>query len=901
MSDPIDPWLSADLDKGSGNWIFFPYNIQWQTDLTYSISARVTDAAGNQAITGSMFVYTQGIIQQALTRLTMEVSSQAILQDQTLSVTGKFSRLPDTSINLSGRPLDLTVSNPDGDIVGTYHTSTYDQYGHYRFNSVRGFISSGEYQVRVSFEQTLLLAGSSTNTKVQVSRGSGYAILIQGVGVDDPGFESYTKSAGQIYHTLINKGFSKDSVQYFSDEDNPTEVDDIPSKEKIGQAIETWAKDKIQTASAPLYVIMVGHGDQTGFLIDKDTETISPSDLNGWLNNLQDRLDSASKSRQIILIGSNYSGSFIPVLSAPDRVVITSCDADEMAVMGPKELDGTHKRVSDLFFEEFLKEAGKGVSIKDAFLTAAQQIKIYTRMNNQYGNPDSRYTDNAIQHPLLDDNADGKGGNRLIYDGDGDISQGLYIGTGVIENFPRIINVTDTQYIGLDQSSVDLWMKADVDNQAISWLEIRSPSLVLSPEDGFEHRTIDLIQGEMAYNDLMDQWGLTWDGFNKSGKYELFYYVRNPGDETLFSMSRSVVYKNKYGNTPPQAFDLVVPLNESEQTTLPVFDWEAALDTDEDTVTYNLIIATDVNFHNIVLRREEIAFPPIRIDDPFILKDLTNYYWKIEAVDSFGSVTYSSSQQQFNTNNTNGFHTYIMGQIINSLNLTGIVGANIKYGTKDFGVSTFHPAKPALYWISHAAGTYQLEVTANSFQESSESITGVELGGIIHDVYLEPLLVNKAPVISNIKDLTIFENTATNPIPFIIGDMETAVDQLVITMESSNISIVPNDKILISGTGSNRTVKVTPLPNMTGTVVIYIRVMDEGNMVSSISFDLTVSSLITKGDLNRDGNVDFEDVKLGLKVLSLYQNTADPATDVDGDGKITIKDTLYIIQQAREK
>ncbi len=54
---------------------------------------------------------------------------------------------------------------------------------------------------------------------------------------------------------------------------------------------------------------------------------------------------------------------------------------------------------------------------------------------------------------------------------------------------------------------------------------------------------------------------------------------------------------------------------------------------------------------------------------------------------------------------------------------------------------------------------------------------------------------------------------------------------------------------------------------------------------------------LIKGDINRDEVLDLKDSQLGLKILTYYQNMVDSSADVDGDGEIGLKDTIYIIQK----
>ena len=104
---------------------------------------------------------------------------------------------------------------------------------------------------------------------------------------------------------------------------------------------------------------------------------------------------------------------------------------------------------------------------------------------------------------------------------------------------------------------------------------------------------------------------------------------------------------------------------------------------------------------------------------------------------------------------------------------------------------------------------------------------------------------NDPPTISLIADQLIKENSSTNPISFSIWDLETPAEDLEVFGLSSNVELVPNDRIIITGNASNRMVQVTPLPNMFGTAIISIGVND-GIESSVRSFNLEVESLNAK-------------------------------------------------------
>jgi len=83
-------------------------------------------------------------------------------------------------------------------------------------------------------------------------------------------------------------------------------------------------------------------------------------------------------------------------------------------------------------------------------------------------------------------------------------------------------------------------------------------------------------------------------------------------------------------------------------------------------------------------------------------------------------------------------------------------------------------------------------------------------------------------------------DSATDPLPFHIGDTETPAEQLVVTGSSSNPTLVDPAGIVVAGSGADRTVTVGPNFDQTGSATITITVRDSGGKTASTSFLLTV-------------------------------------------------------------
>lgn len=99
--------------------------------------------------------------------------------------------------------------------------------------------------------------------------------------------------------------------------------------------------------------------------------------------------------------------------------------------------------------------------------------------------------------------------------------------------------------------------------------------------------------------------------------------------------------------------------------------------------------------------------------------------------------------------------------------------------------------------------------------------------------------VNDPPTISPIPDQIIDEDTSNGPVPFTIGDVDTDLSKLTLYGSSSNTALAPHANIVFGGDGADRTVTVTPLPDLNGSAQISVTVND-GNLITTATYTLTV-------------------------------------------------------------
>jgi hypothetical protein len=100
--------------------------------------------------------------------------------------------------------------------------------------------------------------------------------------------------------------------------------------------------------------------------------------------------------------------------------------------------------------------------------------------------------------------------------------------------------------------------------------------------------------------------------------------------------------------------------------------------------------------------------------------------------------------------------------------------------------------------------------------------------------------VNDLPTISDIIGQQIEEDTAPPPIPFTISDLETPPNSLLVTATSNNQALVPNANISLGGSGTDRTLRITPLPNRSGLATITVTVNDGEGGTAVDAFVLNV-------------------------------------------------------------
>lgn len=149
-----------------------------------------------------------------------------------------------------------------------------------------------------------------------------------------------------------------------------------------------------------------------------------------------------------------------------------------------------------------------------------------------------------------------------------------------------------------------------------------------------------------------------------------------------------------------------------------------------------------------------------------------------------------------------------------------------------------------VYSSPAATGELRFTPILNAFGTAFVTVR-VNDGGLSNNITLRTFSVtvtpeNDLPNISVIGGVTIDANSVSPPIGFTVDDVETAADQLTVTSQSSNLELFPTGSIRVQGSGTNRSVVLTPAPSRSGTATVTIIATDSNGGSASRAFPVTV-------------------------------------------------------------
>jgi alpha-tubulin suppressor-like RCC1 family protein/PKD repeat protein len=99
---------------------------------------------------------------------------------------------------------------------------------------------------------------------------------------------------------------------------------------------------------------------------------------------------------------------------------------------------------------------------------------------------------------------------------------------------------------------------------------------------------------------------------------------------------------------------------------------------------------------------------------------------------------------------------------------------------------------------------------------------------------------NEPPMIDVIPNQTIQEDTILENLTFRIEDNQSLASELNVFVESTDDRLVPPQNMILGGTGAMRTLRIVPVRNRSGVVLILITVSDNYGLKVTTDFTLTV-------------------------------------------------------------
>ncbi|MBF0627757.1 MAG: VCBS repeat-containing protein [Magnetococcales bacterium] len=746
-----DVWFAAAVASTGNRWNFDEILCTWQVGHLYEVTVRAQDWADNASEKSVTFAVTPGgtpfvasiVLDNAApdsSRYDILPGASAVFNGQ-MTITAGNLNLDDAARHqiFSNQIIELTITAADG-AIRTWTTNPNDA-GRFQFHDISG-LAAGEYDVVVRNMPSLLVqGGSSIPGELHVGAPAGYVILVQG-GLKDAetglseGVLSHKRSTNRIYRTLLARGFTSDNIYYLNSDTSTIEpelgagdfrnlrevVPRPSSRSNLENAIKVWAQSKMSATPAPLYLILVDHGQREKVYLDATSPTeaaVTSADLNEWLGNLEAGLPQMQTPREVVILGSCYSGSFIDDLSATGRIIISSATGDERSVRGAQEPDGVQS--GEFFVDSLFKQLGEGEMLYDAFNQATRLTERYTAGPDNQVNLSAEMLatqpwilDGAGQHPLLDDNGDGRGSNELTALGTGDgVTLGNFaLGFAPISRgrgpllFEEITPTGNVDQIALLSATV---AGASDTRIAAVWVNLIGPDAMTQEEgdDGDYQIALETHSYPMTWSAERQRWELATSQIleecKEPGQYQLQYLMREEGGRVSSPETR-YLYKSKPGNEAPGSVQLHSRTRNHGRQAL--FDWSSAVDPQGDAVHYTLVIASERSESKAVFREENIPLSHYLLNAPNTLSSAT-YWWRVDAVDAYGAVTHSS-WQQFVFDLANGDDAAILnGVIFSALSDIGLANVEINLNGNLF-VNTAINSR-FLTWIPSAGATLEAD------------------------------------------------------------------------------------------------------------------------------------------------------------------------------------------------
>ena len=590
------------------------------------------------------------------------------------------------NINLSGIEIPASIGNDEKDQI---FTATTDEKGNFDLMIPGEFFENKEeiWNVRASFDGNKnLKSPESFEGEILVRRSPGYAILVQGSIENGEGIDEHRNTLNFVQKSFEAAGI-RNSNEDLDQDMMEVITPDTPDPEKaLQEAIEIWAKEKMLAAPAPLYLVLINHGEFGKFHMHPDD--LTPGELDGMLNRLQEELAEvegslASEQTIISVLGMCFSGSFIDEISGNNRIILSAAAPDEFSIRGTGQ---DKERQGELFVYTLFRELNKGLSLADSFRNSRELVRRLSedRTLAINVNPvEPSFPREKGQHPLLDDNGDMEGSSFVSKtSGDGVLASTVFLtqptnsipGPQIDRKVPTVFLTADEDIPKKDEDNPKnmLWAEIDQDPDDIIriWMEVKK----VADDPGIQDETstmqhiLDFFVEPMDFYDNDGFVGYEWPRditnfnpqglFEDPGAYQVFFYAESDDERAELSDPVEVFVYRASGDHTPSDFSLDLPEDKTKVDYNPeieassgVFTWEASQSTGGD-IKYIYRLWEDEGRTTLVLESEPLITSHFFLS-PELIEDGTTYWWDVVAVDSQGNSKKSKDVFQFTVDNLN--------------------------------------------------------------------------------------------------------------------------------------------------------------------------------------------------------------------------------------------------------
>jgi hypothetical protein len=334
----------------------------------------------------------------------------------------------------------------------------------------------------------------------------GALVLVAGrLEAGDPLQRNIHHVTNTAYRLFQTHGYDAERIYYLAsdlsldaDGDSLPDVDVQANPSHLEQAITQWAVDKVGPERA-LTLYLMDHGGYDRFYLNGRSETVTPEELDTWLETLEAAVPGVPVN---VIIEACHAGSFVDLaqsVSQPGRVVVVSTGAYALAYASA---DGA------VFSDSFLDALGLGQSLYGSFAEARWAV--------QEGHPQ--------QTPWLDDNGNGIP-NEV---GDGAVAQvrGFnYAGTFAEVLWPPYVREAHVRDVHAGGGVIAAEIHDDV-GVLSAWAVIYPPSYTPPAPEGVEEMVQEDLETAMLLDTNGDQIFTAYSSaFDEVGEYRVVIYA----------------------------------------------------------------------------------------------------------------------------------------------------------------------------------------------------------------------------------------------------------------------------------------------------------------------------------------------------------------------------------------